>query len=934
MPVDLNKIISDYNAGKLSGRQKEIAEELGRRNVINISAPESGYSVTTIPQAIGTGANVGMIELLGLPVTAVESALKIANIGLEKVGLPESVRIPVSERGLTGTIREALKEPGYTYSSISDVSPSVRPAAVFGEVLGGAAIPAAAPVGIARTLPATGRFAGTAADIAGDVGTLRQVGRSIVESAAESPGRFLATEAALAGISGAGGAVAETMAPGDVTARIVGEIAPAISPALIASRFLPNTINKLLDITAPVNPMLSKKRASDKVLQLAKEYGEDPNVIIKSLTSESAKEVDSLTAAQMSESKMLTDLENYLIKESSLAGEAYKLKAKESAEKINDLYRQALLDGDSSQVFLAAQERKDYLINLLDNRVARADKKARDLLGPVQAARPKSEISVEAREVIESALADARATEDSLWKIIPQNIDVIPKNLSSSLRKYKSEILDERMLPAPTERFALRVARVEEQNIDQQLANQVFSKFDIEDIAPSLESVTTGDLLDFRKIALRKARQLRSGANPDYDTARIMQGLADAVLDDLSVLPGNQVDIAREFSYQLNNKFSKTFAADILGITARGRVKVEPELTLTRTMQAGGPQAEVRARQLEEAVAPIQGMVAQESIIRPTEMRNAQQEFLLSMANSVKDPKTQELNSNRLAKFISDNQGNIQRLGMTDSFKDMQSARKAYETSLSVQKNASAFFDKKKIAGRIIKAGEEGVDKFVAKIINNSTNKTKDLRDLFRLVAGNKDAAIGLRSSIFQNIIDNGYDPVTGVLSGVQIKSYLNKTYAGEYTLKEALLKSGALTPGQMRRIDLLANKADRFNLAVKSNESAEEFFKKQGPINYIFSMMTRTLGARLGATSPMARGSGATLIFASEGRKLAEKVFSYLPKMRINDVLIEATISNPGLMVDLLSAPKAGAGARLKTMQQIEAYLIQAGIVDKESEE
>jgi len=55
---------------------------------------------------------------------------------------------------------------------------------------------------------------------------------------------------------------------------------------------------------------------------------------------------------------------------------------------------------------------------------------------------------------------------------------------------------------------------------------------------------------------------------------------------------------------------------------------------------------------------------------------------------------------------------------------------------------------------------------------------------------------------------------------------------------------------------------------------------------------------------------------------------------MRINDVLIEATISNPGLMVDLLSAPKAGAGARLKTMQQIEAYLIQAGIVDKESEE
>lgn len=942
MAADLNKITSDYNAGLLSGRQKEIAEELGRRGVINIrqtdggySAPpeqDGGYLTSSKPEAFGRGLYSGAIELGLLPVSAVEGVLRAGNVGLQALGAPEQIRLPVSEKGLAGTIRSALKKPGYTYESMSEISPSARPYAVGGEVVGGSLLPAAAPLALAKSVPATGKVAATAADLAGDVGAVRQIGRQIVESAAQSPKSFLATEAALAGGSAVGAGVAETVAPSNVTARLIGELAPVVSPVVLFSRVVPNTVNKLLDITAPINPIMAKKRAGDAVKKLASEYGENPDVIAKSLLSESASEVDTLTAAQLTDSTALTALEKYLIGQNADIGKTYKDKAQQSAEKINNLYRQALVDGDSSKVFLAAQEKKEYLNNLLSNRIARAEDKAAKFLKPITGARPESEISVEAREIIESALKDARSTETELWDIIPKDIDVVPSNLSLSLRKYKSEILDERMLPSPTEAFANRVARVEAQNVDEDLVKSVFGEFNLNDVAPANEYVSTGDLLDFRKVALRKARQLRSGANPDYDTARIMQGLADSALDDLSVIPGNQVDIAREFSYQLNNKFGKTFAADILGVSSRGRTKVEPELTLRKTMATGGPSAEVRARQLEEAVTPISGTLTDDAIYRPQEMRNAQKDFLFLMASLVKNPRTQEFDASRLSKFIADNSANIKRLGLEDTFRDIESSRKAFETSLSVRNSASAFFDKKKIASKILKAGEEGVDKFIAKTINTSTNKTKDLRDLFRLVSGNKDAVKGLRASIFENIIDNGFDPASGVLTGSKIKGYLNQVSVGDVTLKEALIKSGAISPEQMQRINVIASKADRLNTAIKSQENASEFLQKEGLISRFIAAMTRAIGARLGAQSPMAKGTGAQLVFASEGSKLAREIALISPKVTIDGVLAEAMF-NPKLMAELLKSPKSGT-FKLKTKQQIEAYLIQAGLIEKESNE
>ena len=233
--MDLQSAVKAYQAGELTGNLKDALEELARRGEVDIDIPKPEYETRDVPTALLRGTYSGALGLLGLPVTAAESALRLANIGLEAAGVPESVRLPVSEKGLVRTIREELADvgPGYTIPSMETVAPRVRPAAVAGEVLGASIAPAIAPVAAARAgvgLPSALR---SARDLEKAPGLARRIGRDIVQSAARRPVPFVATEAGLAGLAAGGGAVAEALAPGDPTAQVIGQISPTLSPAIL-----------------------------------------------------------------------------------------------------------------------------------------------------------------------------------------------------------------------------------------------------------------------------------------------------------------------------------------------------------------------------------------------------------------------------------------------------------------------------------------------------------------------------------------------------------------------------------------------------------------------------------------------------------------------------------------------------------------------------
>ncbi len=926
--MDLQSAVKAYQAGELTGNLKNALEELARRGEVDIDISKPEYQTKDVPTALLRGTYSGALGLLGLPVTAAESALKLANIGLEAAGVPESVRLPVSEKGLVRTVREGLADvgPGYTIPSMETVAPRVRPAAVAGEVLGASIAPAVAPVAAARAgfgLPSALR---SSRDLEKAPGLARRIGRDIVESAARRPVPFVATEAGLAGLAAGGGAVAETLAPGDPTAQVIGQIAPTLSPAILMSRGVNSFVQNAKDAIAARLPGGIKATAAEKVKKAALDYGEDPEVLARKLLE--SPEVDSLTAAQIADSPFLTALEGSIIKESATTGQQYKTLAQNTAEEMNRLYRDALGTGNPDTIAVVAAERKNYFNTLLENKVSRAEDAARLAQEPVAGRLSEEEVSEKAREILESALKDARTTEGQLWSSVPKNIEISPENLASQIRTYRSEIMDERVFPAPAQQFANRVLKSFDAGPDgaSSLIKQVFG--DEVDVPISQDPIYSSDLLDFRSVALRKARAFASGANPDFDMARIMRGLANASLDDLGTLPGNQADIARDFSKRLNEKFGRTFAADVLGVGASGRARVEPEMTLRRAMAVRGPQAEIRARQLEEAVEPIsvRGQdVTPEIAERPAEMREAQKQFLLTMVNELRDASTQALNPNKLEDFISRNQRTIQRLGVEDLFSDINKTARTFDSAKKIQSAASANFDKKKMAAKILKT--EDTNEFVAKIMRGA-NPSKELSEMFRLVRNSPDAVEGLKVSIFENIFDNAVSRETGVFSGDAVESYLKRP-VGNTTIEGALKSSGALNKNQIDRIKIIAGQAKKFEKSYKSKDTIEDFFKNE---SHVFKLLARVMGARFGANSLAARQSGAQLIFASEGSKAAQTFLSKIPNSKVLDVLTEAAINNPKLMAELLKSPSTVPGIA-KNNAQIEAYLLQAGIQETDED-
>ncbi len=201
-------------------------------------------------------------------------------------------------------------------------------------------------------------------------------------------------------------------------------------------------------------------------------------------------------------------------------------------------------------------------------------------------------------------------------------------------------------------------------------------------------------------------------------------------------------------------------------------------MTLRRAMAVRGPQAEIRARQLEEAVEPIsvKGQdVTPEIAERPAEMREAQKQFLLTMVNELRDASTQALNPNKLEDFISRNQRTIQRLGVEDLFSDINKTARTFDSAKKIQSAASANFDKKKIAAKILKT--EDTNEFVAKIMRGA-NPSKELSEMFRLVRNSPDAVEGLKVSIFENIFDNAVSRETGIFLVMQLSHTLNDQLA------------------------------------------------------------------------------------------------------------------------------------------------------------
>jgi hypothetical protein len=118
------------------------------------------------------------------------------------------------------------------------------------------------------------------------------------------------------------------------------------------------------------------------------------------------------------------------------------------------------------------------------------------------------------------------------------------------------------------------------------------------------EPLDTGEVLKFRSIMLEQSR--RAAGADDYGQAGIFDALATSAVDDLSALDGaagDTISLARAFSSELNQRFTRYFPKDVLSKEVKGGTSIESEMVLDTGFGTGGDQAALNFQQLQTAAS-------------------------------------------------------------------------------------------------------------------------------------------------------------------------------------------------------------------------------------------------------------------------------------------------------------------------------------------
>ena len=214
----------------------------------------------------------------------------------------------------------------------------------------------------------------------------------------------------------------------------------------------------------------------------------------------------------------------------------------------------------------------------------------------------------------------------------------------------------------------------------------------------------------------------------------------------------------------------------------------------------------------------------------------------------------------------------------------------------------------------------------INRVINfafNSNNKARDFGSIAKAVGSR--GREGAQYAIMENILESATRKnATGeeVVFGAVIKDKLNSTTETGETVANLLIRKGLLTRRQKENIEILANKAEIFENAIKSSETLDELLETE---DVIFEFFLRTLGAKAAGLGIGGNFSGSGLIVAGAGSKSFRNILSKMPQAKIKDVLKEAMF-DPKKMELLLLKPVNAAG-KARQIRQLNAVFLQAGI-------
>lgn len=791
-------------------------------------------------------------------------------------------------------------------------------------------------------------------------------------AARKYPVGFIAAES-VGGIgAGIGGGTAVAYDPESPWTRFFAEAGGGIAtgPVSLLVSQAGAAKNFLTDFGKAFSGDARKQKAANVLVAGLTEAGEDPDKIVAFLNSPSARDAIRLanpTVAQLTGSPLFTRLETTLSKNHP----DYKAAVDRQGENALSAYKamvKGLQDiGTPEALTAAANAERDFFMKMTHDRVNLAMKNAADKIAKITTDTPQSrrEIGSIVKNATLDALGDARDTEKELWQRAARDAYRITRTGQAIPKSVRPEAITENFLYVldgmTPERFSkefsgtlspiMRRLGYEDKfyerfatgkQTEQYVRTGQVPKEYIQ--TPKNKTANVEDLIQIRSDLLAYSRKAASAG--DTDEARIYGRLAESVLDDLSQLNTQGYNIARQYSKDLNDYFTRSYARELRSTTGYGAEKIPAEVLVSRVYGSGADLTARRMEQIEDAVGFMRKeydriaadpnipqrqktelLARIEPLARVADQRvasitDAQTRVMrLAAAQSI-NPATGRLDVNRLARYVNENRDMLSRMGILQDLEDASVAENLFKQVSNINSKINDKLIKQTAFANVLDAGERPT---VA--ITNALNSNKPLTSFNKLVGmarradvadGTTNAVNGLKSSIY----DYAFTKAGGAknFSPQAFEDALfNPIAPNQPSIMNILRSQGMITLAEQKNMMRLINPMKKVEAGLMRGEAVDNLVSGADPVT---DLALRIIGSRIGTS--MAPGGPGSLIAASAGSKAIRTIFDRYPTMSITKIIEDAT-QDPMLMQELLTKGRT-VNERVQLGRRLNNYLFTAG--------
>jgi hypothetical protein len=770
-------------------------------------------------------------------------------------------------------------------------------------------------------------------------GVLKRAISAIGLYARANPKPFFKKEALANMYSALGGALAVDADPNSPWLRTGMEIGfGTLSPGKFAFDAKSAISNLKTQGVTAVDSASASRNVANYYASLLENTGLDVETLVKKLNAPDTLDVNGnpikLTAAQKLGISPFTSLERTLVNNSvDFANQSTK-KATDALVAYKTLISKLQESGDPRAMTAAAELRDAHYDNLLTSAINGAQVRAVNAAATLgkSGSASREEIGSILRKSVDSALANSREMESSLWgagvraegfkknakgvivpvKLAPQNTkeafleiahDLTPEDLSRGFSDVNSAL----------KRFgvnadALKIYR-------QGMQTQEFidtGRIPAEYLAKiKIKQVPAYDLIAFRSSLLDAARKAEGAG--EVGAAQKYSHLASSVLDDLNTLPGTAYANARAFSKKLNDAFTRTFGGELNATNKRGADRYQPEILVSKAFSRSGDVNALRMREVEDAVKfmgnQYDDAVARFGIDSPeaaslakykelstqqfNSVRDAQSRVIKLAVADMVDPNTGLVNPDRLTRYVAKNADLIERLGLKDELSSVAAAQHTYLSVVDKESVLNKALKSEEAFANLLKHTDDPTRALTDAL--NSDNPVSAMRSMAKIAKEadptvRAEAQKGLVSMVFQHAFEKAVDKN----GNFDVQAYEDALFkpirSGQPSVVNIMRANGLMSLTQLKNMKRLLDPMSRISRAAKETGRIENTVPG-GNASQVEALAINQLGLKLAAvTKPGGPGS---LAWASKVARATEHFFNKTPARQSMKMLEEAALDD-----------------------------------------